>query len=71
MGREPGKNPMRFASSGFELVGVMLFFMGLGYLFDQWQDTKPWGVLAGATYGIVGGLYKLIRDVQNKGGDKS
>lgn len=63
MSDDPKSNPMRFAMVGFELVGVMGVLMYAGYLFDEWQQTDPYGILIGAIVGITGGLYKLILDV--------
>lgn len=65
MAKQPNQSPMRFATAGFELIGGMLVFMWFGYLFDNWQNTEPWGLVVGAIVGIVGGLYKLIREVQS------
>ena len=33
----------------------------LGYWIDRRFETQPWGLLIGATVGIIGGLYNMIR----------
>lgn len=62
MSAPQGPNPLRFATAGLELLGILLVLIGLGYLADKHWGTRPWGVLTGAVIGIVGGLYRLIRD---------
>ena len=63
MADEPQIDPWRFATVGLELVGAVALFIAIGYAFDRWQETSPWGMIGGAVLGIVGGLYKMIRDV--------
>jgi len=46
-----------------ELAGVILVLAWLGYWFDQWANCSPWGMLAGAMLGLIGGLYNLFRDI--------
>lgn len=60
-------NPWRSAGAGLELVGVVAVLAALGYAFDRWQGTTPWGVLVGSLVAIVGGLYKLVRDAVRAG----
>lgn len=57
-----GPNPWRYATAGLELVGVLAVLIGIGYVIDRWQGTKPWGVMIAAGIGIVGGLYRMVRD---------
>lgn len=60
---QPQIDPWRFATVGLELVGGVALFIALGYGLDRWIGSGPWGVLGGALLGIVGGLYKMVRDV--------
>lgn len=62
MANDPLIDPWRYATAGLELgAAVGLFALG-GYGLDHWLGTSPWGLLGGAITGIVGGLYKLVRD---------
>ena len=53
-------NPWRFVGSGFELAVAAALFGAIGYWIDTQAGTKPWGLVIGATLGIVGGLYNFI-----------
>lgn len=59
--REP--NIWRFMGAGLELAGVIGVMAAAGYGIDQWLGTDPWGVMIGATIGLAGGLYNLIKAV--------
>ncbi len=48
-------------SVGWELASFSLLGVGLGYWFDKHFKSSPWGTLVGALFGIVLGLYRLIR----------
>lgn len=48
-------------SVGWELASFSLLGVGLGYWLDKRFGSSPWGTLAGALFGIVIGLYRLIR----------
>lgn len=61
--REP--NPWRYAGAGLELAGAVGVLALIGYGLDRWWDTEPWFFLGGATVGIVGGLYNLIKGVMD------
>ena len=50
-------------AASYTLIGAIVLLGGLGYGFDQWQGTSPWGVLAGLVLGIVVGFYQLARTV--------
>jgi F0F1-type ATP synthase assembly protein I len=67
--REP--SPWRYAGVGLELAGVVAVLAWLGYAFDNWRGTAPWGVLAGSTIGVVGGLYNLVKQVIREQGGES
>lgn len=49
------------AGASYTLVGGILVLGGLGYAFDQWQDSSPWGLMIGLALGIVVGFYELIK----------
>ena len=54
-------DPRRFLGSGLELVGILGFLLLVGYWVDGKLDSRPWCMIIGAIVGIVGGLYRLIR----------
>ena len=63
---EPSKESERSAlavalSVGWELASFSLLGVGLGYWFDGHFKSSPWGTLVGSLFGIVIGLYRLIR----------
>ena len=60
---KPEPNPLRFIGVGVELAGAVGGMALLGYAFDQWKGTEPWGVLVGSMLGVVGGLYNLVKKV--------
>ncbi len=58
---DPSSDPRRFLGSGLELVGILGLFLAAGYFADGKLETRPWCMVIGAIVGIVGGLYRLIR----------
>jgi F0F1-type ATP synthase assembly protein I len=64
-GREPGKpvppSIWRLAGMGTELAAAVIGGCLLGWWIDRARGSGHWGVLIGATIGIVGGLYNMIR----------
>ena len=64
---DPTSDPKKFMGSGLELVGALGLFLAVGYFADQKFGTKPWCMIIGAFVGIVGGLYRLIRQVTGEG----
>ena len=48
-------------SVGWELASFSVLGVGLGYWLDGRYKSSPWGTLVGALFGIVIGLYRLIR----------
>ena len=50
------------AGASYALVGSILVLGGLGYGFDKWRDTSPWGLIIGLTLGIGVGLCRLEAD---------
>ncbi len=62
--RQNKKTPVgvgRYAGAGIELAAAVGALCLAGYWVDRKFETSPWGILAGAMTGIVGGLYNLIR----------
>jgi F0F1-type ATP synthase assembly protein I len=51
------------AGASYTLVGGILLLGGLGYAFDAWRGTKPWGLIIGLALGVVVGFYSLIKMV--------
>lgn len=62
MSPNPQPSPWRYAGLGLELAGGIAVFIGIGYLFDRWMGTDPWGMIVGAILGLAGGLYNMIRE---------
>lgn len=63
MPEDPRSNaaPKGLAGIGFELVAAVAGFTLIGYGWDRYFGTAPWGLLIGALLGGVGGMYNLIR----------
>lgn len=51
------------AGASYTLVGAILLLGGLGYAWDSWADTPPWGLITGLMLGIVVGFYELVKTV--------
>ncbi|HEY2433756.1 MAG TPA: AtpZ/AtpI family protein [Vicinamibacterales bacterium] len=49
------------AAVSYTLIGSIILLGGLGYGFDAWRGTRPWGVFIGLMLGIVVGFYELIK----------
>jgi F0F1-type ATP synthase assembly protein I len=54
------------AAISYTLIGAILFLGGLGYGFDYWRGTGPWGVFTGLLLGVVVGFYELIKSTWQK-----
>ena len=60
--KEGQKNALALALSvGWELASFSILGVVLGYWLDRHFKSSPWGTLVGALFGIVIGLYLLIR----------
>ncbi len=46
---------------GLQIGGSMALFVGLGIAADRFLGTTPWGVLAGASLGMVGIFFLIAR----------
>jgi len=51
------------AGASYTLIGAIVLLGGLGYGFDYWQGTQPWGLFVGLLFGIVVGFYELAKTV--------
>ncbi|MBI4371565.1 MAG: AtpZ/AtpI family protein [Elusimicrobia bacterium] len=59
-------------SVGWELASFSLLGFGLGYWIDGRWGSSPWGILVSTLFGIVLGLYRVVRGVlRAPGGDSS
>jgi F0F1-type ATP synthase assembly protein I len=54
------------ATASYGLMGAILVLGGLGYAYDSWRGTSPWGVLVGLVLGLIVGLYGLAKAVWQK-----
>lgn len=46
---------------GVQIAASMVLFAGGGYVVDRWLGSSPWGILAGATLGLVGVFALIVR----------
>jgi F0F1-type ATP synthase assembly protein I len=51
------------AMVSYTLIGAIVLLGGLGYAFDQWRGTSPWGLLGGLMLGLVVGFYELAKTI--------
>lgn len=49
------------AAVSYTLIGAIILLGGIGYGFDMWRGTSPWGVFIGLMLGVVVGFYELIK----------
>jgi F0F1-type ATP synthase assembly protein I len=54
------------AGASYTLIGAIILLGGLGYAFDAWRGTGPWGVVIGLLLGVVVGFYELIKTTWRK-----
>lgn len=64
-GEQPGKptsgSVWHLASMGVELAAAVGGGCLLGYWIDRHFGVGPWGLIIGASLGIIGGLYNMVR----------
>ena len=60
--RKPKPTWLRFSGIGVEFAGVVIGFTLIGLWIDRHYNKSPWGVVIGASLGLVGGMYNLIRE---------
>ena len=61
MAEEPGSGGWKLSGIGFELVAAVAGFTLIGYGWDRYFGSSPWGLLTGAVLGLIGGMYNMIR----------
>jgi ATP synthase protein I len=47
-----------------DFVFSVLAGAGVGWLFDRWRGTMPWGLLVGLALGFVVGFLRIVRTTQ-------
>ncbi len=47
-----------------DFVFSVLAGAGLGWLFDRWRGTLPWGLLVGLVLGFIVAFWRIIRATQ-------
>ena len=52
---------------GLELVVAVFVGVGLGWAFDDWLGTRPWGLIAFFFLGIAAGMVNVYRAVTGVG----
>ena len=64
--QETASSSVGAAAVSYTLIGSIILLGGLGYGFDSWRGTAPWGVLVGLMLGIVVGFYEMIKATWRK-----
>ena len=54
------------AAVSYTLIGAIILLGGLGYGFDVWRGTSPWGAFIGLMLGVVVGFYELIKTTRRR-----
>jgi F0F1-type ATP synthase assembly protein I len=49
------------AGASYTLIGAILVLGALGYGFDKWRGTEPWGLIIGLALGMIVGFYDLVK----------
>ena len=47
---------------GLEFAGAALLLALVGYYIDRQAGTQPWGAVIGLGIGLVGGMYRFIKE---------
>ena len=50
---------------GTELVAAVLVGTIIGFILDNWFDTKPWFIIAFFFIGVIAGILNVIRVANN------
>ena len=45
----------------FDFVATVIGGLALGWVFDWWRGTQPWGMLIGLAVGFASALIRIIR----------
>lgn len=51
------------AAASYTLIGAIILLGGLGYGFDAWRGSAPWGLITGLFLGLIVGFYELAKTV--------
>jgi F0F1-type ATP synthase assembly protein I len=54
------------AGASYTLIGAIIVLGAIGYAFDSWRSTAPWGLIVGLMLGIVVGMWELAKTVWHK-----
>ena len=57
-----GQNNFQGLHAGYVLIASVLLGLGLGYGLDLLIDSFPWGMIGGAAFFIVAGLYQVVKE---------
>jgi ATP synthase protein I len=52
---------------GLELVVAVVFGLGVGWAFDRFLGTKPWGLIVFLLLGIAAGMFNVFRAMKGMG----
>lgn len=52
---------------GIELVVAVVVATGIGWAFDRWLGTRPWGMIVGFFLGVATGMVNVWRTVSGMG----
>lgn len=48
--------------AGYTLTAAVLIGLAAGYGIDRWLDSMPWGMVGGAAFFILAGLYQVVKE---------
>lgn len=54
------------AGASYTLIGAIIVLGAVGYAFDSWRNTAPWGLVIGLMLGVVVGMWELAKTVWHK-----
>lgn len=54
------------SSAGFTLLVSIAVFLWLGWEFDSYFMTKPWGTFIGGIWGGICGVYSVYRQIMRE-----
>ena len=69
-GKKP-RFPIRLAGLGIELAAAVVGLTLLGIWIDRRFESAPWGVVIGASIGLVGGFYNFVRAAIRAAGESA
>lgn len=54
------------AGASYTLIGAIIVLGAIGYAFDSWRGSSPWGLVIGLLLGIAVGMWELAKIVWHK-----